>query len=361
MIDQLKPLLGKLALFSQKRMGFKRPPKLFLRNDSQNSQQALGKTAFYDPNDQSVTLFVHGRHPKDILRSFAHELVHHCQNERGDLSPDKITASGANYAQECPHMRKMEKEAYLQGNMCFRDWEDTLNNKDNYIIIKIAESKFLKENKTMTTKITKEFLKETIRKILAEQAPVISMPAATGEKGLDAHKAVIKQYEQGGKISGVSKADYDRARAAVAAASKKKPEARPAFPDPKKAKKGYEAFAQGALEEEVAEEAIEEGGCGSHKKGDGPCPACGKMHEEVELEENEELEEASDKDGDGHVVPDWADQDDNDPEVGPKVGSKKPKSESKIQTPEQENSLYENRFAPRNNRLFEKLVKEWTK
>ena len=167
MIDQLKPLLGKLALFSQERLGFKNPPKLFLRNDSQNSQQVLGKTAFYNPEEQSVTLFIHGRHPKDILRSFTHELVHHCQNERGDLSPDKMTAQGPGYAQECPHMRKMEQEAYLEGSMCFRDWEDTIEDKD-LILIKLAESKFLKENKTMTTKITKDFLKETIRKVVQQ-------------------------------------------------------------------------------------------------------------------------------------------------------------------------------------------------
>ena len=151
MIDQLKPLLGKLAIFSQQRMGFKNHPKLFLRKDSANSQQALGKTAFYNPNEQSVTLFIHGRHPKDILRSFAHELVHHTQNERGDLSLDKMGEMGNNYAQENPHMRNMEK-AYLKGNMCFRDWEDEYK-------LTLKESKFLKENKTMTTKITKEFLK----------------------------------------------------------------------------------------------------------------------------------------------------------------------------------------------------------
>ena len=37
------------------------------------------------------------------------------------------------------------------------------------------------------------------------------------------------------------------------------------------------------------------------------------------------------------------------------------KEDSKIQTPEQENKLYESRFTPRNNRIFEKLLKEWTK
>jgi len=38
-----------------------------------------------------------------------------------------------------------------------------------------------------------------------------------------------------------------------------------------------------------------------------------------------------------------------------------PCNESVIQTPEQENALYEQRFTPKNNRLFEKLLKEWTK
>ena len=31
---------------------------------------------------------------------------------------------GEGYAQNDEHLRNMEKEAYLQGNMCFRDWED---------------------------------------------------------------------------------------------------------------------------------------------------------------------------------------------------------------------------------------------
>ncbi len=168
MIEELKPLIGKLSIFAKERMGFEHPPKLFLRNDSENSKKMLGKTAFYDPNDKAVTLFTKGRHPKDILRSYAHELVHHTQNLRGDLSAEKCGEMGTGYAQNNDHMRNMEKEAYLQGNMCFRDWEDTLNDKDIYIF-KIAESKFLKENKSMTTKITKEFLKETIRKVLKEQ------------------------------------------------------------------------------------------------------------------------------------------------------------------------------------------------
>ena len=134
MLGHLKPLIGKLCNFSKQRMGFSRPPKLFLKKDIKNSKKPLGKTAFYDPAEESVTIFISGRHPKDILRSISHELVHHTQNLRGDLSPDKISSMGDTYAQDCDHMRNMEKEAYLVGNMCFRDFEDSLEDKDkNYI------------------------------------------------------------------------------------------------------------------------------------------------------------------------------------------------------------------------------------
>lgn len=162
MIDQLKPLLGKFTKFAQNKMGFDRPPRLFLKQDMNNAKVPLGRTAHYDPANKAVTIFMTGRHPKDILRSFAHELVHHTQNLRGDLSPEKCGDMGDKYAQENPHMRKMEEEAYLVGNMCFRDWED--NEK-----FTMQESKMLKENKQMTTKMTKESLKNMIQKILMER------------------------------------------------------------------------------------------------------------------------------------------------------------------------------------------------
>ena len=122
MIQDIKPLIKSLTKFARQRMGFQHPPKLFLKKDLKNSKQMLGKTAYYDPNEEAITLFVSGRHPKDILRSFAHELVHHMQKLRGEFDRDTSTDPG--YAQKDPHMRDMEKEAYLQGNMCFRDWED---------------------------------------------------------------------------------------------------------------------------------------------------------------------------------------------------------------------------------------------
>ena len=85
------------------------------------------RQAYYDPERKEVHIYTTDRHPKDIMRSISHELVHHHQNCKGDFAGDYF--SGEGYAQKDPHMRKMEQEAYLQGNMCFRDWEDGYKQK----------------------------------------------------------------------------------------------------------------------------------------------------------------------------------------------------------------------------------------
>jgi len=56
------------------------------------------------------------------MRSLSHELVHHSQNCDGQFDSNKGVDEG--YAQNDEHLRIMEEDAYLRGNMCFRDWED---------------------------------------------------------------------------------------------------------------------------------------------------------------------------------------------------------------------------------------------
>ena len=124
MIDTLSPLIKKFLPFAQERMGFDKPPRLFLKGDKNNAKNPLGKTAYYDPDSKSITIYITGRHPKDVMRSLSHELVHHSQNCRGEFS-DK-SKMGEGYAQEDEHLREMEREAYEVGNMCFRDWEDSI-------------------------------------------------------------------------------------------------------------------------------------------------------------------------------------------------------------------------------------------
>ena len=124
MDDILKDLIKQFIPFAQKYIGFKKPPRLFLRRDEDNAINPLGKTAFYEPGKKSITLYITGRHPKDILRSLGHELVHHKQNCDGKFSDNMETGEG--YAQKNPHLRQMEIEANRDGSMCLRDFEDGL-------------------------------------------------------------------------------------------------------------------------------------------------------------------------------------------------------------------------------------------
>jgi len=134
MMDDLAKVLGPLIKqfmpFAQKRMGFEKPPRLFLHHDTKNAGNPLGRTAHYDPSAQSVSLYTTGRHIKDIMRSLSHELVHHAQCCRGEFNGGAPT--GAGYAQTDDHMREMEREAYELGNMCFRDWEDSVKSTIYY-------------------------------------------------------------------------------------------------------------------------------------------------------------------------------------------------------------------------------------
>ena len=122
----LKEALGEVYKVAKEQYNFQNTPKLHLKEDEENAQGIFGKTAYYDPSNMSIVLYITNRHPKDICRSFAHELIHHIQNLRGDL--EMGDASSATYAQDDEHMRGMEMEAYLKGNLLFRDWEDWYKN-----------------------------------------------------------------------------------------------------------------------------------------------------------------------------------------------------------------------------------------
>ena len=130
-ISGFEDTIQQLVSFSQDRFGFEKPPALFLNSDPSNAANPLGKTAYYDPQAQEIHIYVDERHPKDIMRSISHELIHHVQNLRGDLSGNHYHGEG--YAQKDKHMREMEREAYEEGNMCFRDFEDLKReNKTTY-------------------------------------------------------------------------------------------------------------------------------------------------------------------------------------------------------------------------------------
>jgi predicted nucleotidyltransferase/ribosomal protein L37AE/L43A len=100
-------------------------PKLkFIDNDKENAGELLGKTAYYNPLEKSITLYTLNRHPKDILRSYAHEMVHHVQNLENRLNNINTTNTNEDGA-----LPEIEEEAYKLGNMMLRNWEDNIKNK----------------------------------------------------------------------------------------------------------------------------------------------------------------------------------------------------------------------------------------
>ncbi len=102
------------------------PKIIFRHGNKENAKNLLGKTAYYDPNTQTIVLYTEGRHPKDILRSFSHEMVHHMQNIEDRLG--NITTTNT---LEDDHLNDIEAEANLKGTMTFRNWTDSLNEKKN--------------------------------------------------------------------------------------------------------------------------------------------------------------------------------------------------------------------------------------
>ena len=129
-LSSLMNSLNEFYPYSKKTLGFDQDASFNFISDPKNGEKLLGKTAYYDPSEFSVTIYVDNRHPKDILRSISHELVHHTQNCRGDLS-NLSMAGEQGYAQKDSHLREMEREAYEKGNMIFRDWEDGVKSRNN--------------------------------------------------------------------------------------------------------------------------------------------------------------------------------------------------------------------------------------
>ncbi len=130
-LDTFKSHLVQLFAYLQKELQLKTVPKVKLISDEKNADKVLGKTAYYNPDEKLVVLYITNRHQKDILRSFAHEIIHHWQHENEKLHEGGNGGTGdPQYAQNNPWLRQMEKQAYLLGNILFRDWEDQKKAKD---------------------------------------------------------------------------------------------------------------------------------------------------------------------------------------------------------------------------------------
>ena len=153
--EGLDVLAKNLYEFAHKRFGFSKPVTIVFESATENVGKLFAPTGHYDPQSKKIVIFVDHRHPKDILRSLAHELVHHKQNCTGHFDGPVSTDPG--YAQRDQHMREMEGDAYRTGNvMLFRDWEDTYKKRSNLM----NENKEKLEEEEEETETEEEVLEE---------------------------------------------------------------------------------------------------------------------------------------------------------------------------------------------------------
>jgi hypothetical protein len=130
--NELVPFIKTLTQFMDENIDIRPLPKVKFIDDEANASKVLGKTAHYDPQNCAITLYITDRHPKDILRSFAHEMIHHMQNMQGRLG--NISTQNIN---QDDNLKGLEEEAYQLGNIMLRSWE---NSQDKIDEVKLQPS-----------------------------------------------------------------------------------------------------------------------------------------------------------------------------------------------------------------------------
>jgi len=276
---------------AKKTLGYGKPVDIQLVSDPDNAKDPFGKTAYYDPNIMRVTVFVDKRHVKDILRSISHELVHHKQNCEGKLH----APAGEGYAQNDPHLREMEGEAYLEGNgFLFRDFEDKV-----------------KGDEKMRNDILSETVRRTIKRLLSEGGD-FAQPPELGEDLAAPHVLQGDEVAPGGetKMAGLQQR-LDSLQL-----------------DPQQMQGVMDALEAMGIASQLSEKKKKDSA--DRRPPDTPSDRLRPLEEAEEDEDVvEEANKKPDEDGDG--IPDWAD---------------KKKNENWVRK-------------PLNERIYKTLIKKW--
>lgn len=88
------PMMDAFVSFASDKLGLLSIPKIqYKDNEEQGCQPSFGG---YNPDSHEIVISTKNRHPMDVFRTLAHELVHHKQNEDGrikDVSKEGSTGS----------------------------------------------------------------------------------------------------------------------------------------------------------------------------------------------------------------------------------------------------------------------------
>jgi hypothetical protein len=117
------PMLDSFVSFASNHLGLKSLPNIRLKGAGDN----FNSFAAYTPGSKETVVSISNRHPMDVFRSVAHELVHHKQDEDGALY-DGAGETGS----------PIEDEANLMAGRIMRHWAK--NNSHHFGLAHIAEA-----------------------------------------------------------------------------------------------------------------------------------------------------------------------------------------------------------------------------
>lgn len=118
------PMMDSFVSFATEKLGIQSTPNIRFKTD----QDDFNSFAAYMPRDKSIVVAVKNRHPMDVFRSIAHELVHMKQDEDGRIT---------DVAKEGETGSDIENEANALAGVCCRDWVS--QNKEYFNLTPIVE------------------------------------------------------------------------------------------------------------------------------------------------------------------------------------------------------------------------------
>lgn len=98
--DRIKDKLDQFVSYALPKLGIDRPPEIIYINSKQHAVE-LGSFGGFSIDDKAIRVNIAGRHPVDIMRTLAHELVHYRQDreKEGGLTPED-GETGTDYENE---------------------------------------------------------------------------------------------------------------------------------------------------------------------------------------------------------------------------------------------------------------------
>lgn len=84
-IEKIAEHFHKFLTLCKEELGLEKLPKINWDSGADEEQTSFG---CFNPDDQTIRVSIKDRHPNDIMRTLAHELVHYRQNLDGKIKND---------------------------------------------------------------------------------------------------------------------------------------------------------------------------------------------------------------------------------------------------------------------------------